>query len=374
MIVKQTWLILLLLFWCAGAAAERVSGLYEAAVPVVGQGAEARASAIREAFGQVLIKVSGNRDLLQQEDHAKRLKRAPRYVQQYRYRMLEQPQPDDPPTVVDPENPLPDRLLWVRFDEKAVNRLLREGGVPVWGGTRPSTLVWLTRDAKGRRTLYQPDMEPELATAVTDAADQRGLPVVMPLMDLEDRNALQVSDLWGGFEENIRRASQRYLPDVILAGRLHRQDRRVWSGDWMLYLPDGVEQWQMQGKSDLALAREGVQRAVDLLAARFAPQSASQGVEALRIRVSGMLNLADYVLVKDYLQSLVMIEQLDLLAAGPEQVSFLARVQGGREALERGILLGGVLESMVASDEVVQAEASPPEDFDVQSLDYRLRQ
>ncbi|QYZ66876.1 MAG: hypothetical protein OI74_00190 [Gammaproteobacteria bacterium (ex Lamellibrachia satsuma)] len=374
MIFKQTWLILLLLLWCTGAVAERVSGLYEAAVPVVGQGAQARAPAMREAFGQVLIKISGNRDLLQQEDLAKRLKRAPRYVQQYRYRMLEQPLSDDPAPVVDPENPLPDRLLWVRFDEKAVNRLLREASVPVWGGTRPSTLVWLTRDAKGRRTLYQQDMEPELATTVTETADQRGLPVVMPLMDLEDRNALQVSDLWGDFEENIRRASQRYLPDVILAGRLHRQGGQAWSGDWTLYLPDGVEQWQIQGKSDLALAREGVQQAVDLLAARFAPQSASQGVEALRIRVSGMLNLADYVLVKDYLRSLVMIEQLDLLAAGSEQVSFLARVQGGREALERGILLGGVLESVVTSDEVVEAEASPPEDFDVQSLDYRLRQ
>ncbi len=373
MIFKQTWLILLLLLWCTGAVAERVSGLYEAAVPVVGQGAEARAPAMREAFGQVLIKISGNRDLLLREDLVKRLKRAPRYVQQYRYRMLEQPLADDPAPVVDPENPLPDRQLWVRFDEKAVNRLLREAGVPVWGGTRPSTLVWLTRDAKGRRTLYQQDMEPELATAVTETAEQRGLPVVMPLMDLEDRNTLQVSDLWGGFEENIRRASQRYLPDVILAGRLHRQGSQAWSGDWTLYLPDGVEQWQIQGEGDLALAREGVQRAVDLLAARFAPQSASQGVEALRIRVSGMLNLADYVLVKDYLHSLVMIEQLDLLAAGPEQVSFLARVQGGREALERGIVLGGVLESVVTPDEVVEAEASPPEDFDVQSLDYRLR-
>jgi len=121
------------------------------------------------------------------------------------------------------------------------------------------------------------------------------------------------------------------------------------------------------------LAEEGLQQAADVLARRFAPQQLSEGGNSLRIRIHGLTRLADYVLVRDYLQSLAMIERLDLLAAGPDQVNFLARVQGGREVLERGIQLGAVLEPMTAPEPDVGAGTPLPEGLDAESLDYHLR-
>ncbi len=363
------WIVLFLFNWGVAQAA-RVTDLYVAEVPVVGQGAEARAAAIREAFAQILAKVTGVRSLSGQVSSAKVLRSAPRYVQQYRYHLLKTPQTDQ----LEPDAALPDRLLWVKFDERAVNRLLRDSGLSVWGDARPSTLIWIGLEQRGRRSLYQPELEPQLRGALEDVARERGLPILLPLMDMEDRARLQVSDVWGAFEENIRAASDRYLPDVILVVRLHRRGNSdYWVADWILYQPDIANHWQTQGENQIDVVKEGLQRAVDELATRFAPRHDAQGTSKLRIRVSGLNHMADYVLIRDYLQSLVMIEQLDLLAADAGRISFITKVQGGRDALERGILLGGVLEPVVTSDGVVSADATPPEQLDAESLDYRLR-
>ncbi len=354
------WLIAALLL-AAPLQAETVSNLYEAETPVAGQGGEARADGIRAAFAQVLVKVSGDRGLLSNPEIGSLLKRASSYVQQYRYRLLESPNATGN-----------DRLLWVRFDERAVNRLLRESGVPVWGGTRPSVLVWLGEERGASRSLISLEQQSDLKATLERTASERGLPLVLPLMDMEDRNAMPVSDLWGGFESDIRRASERYLPDVILVGRLSSRGGD-WEGNWTLYLPDKTNRWQTRADSRLALAAEGVQQTADALALRFAPQQVSEGSTSLRIRIHGLTRLEDFVLVRDYLQSLAMIEQLDLLSAEPETISFLARIQGGREVLERGIQLGAVLEPVVAQSPVAVEGGSAPEELEGESLDYRLR-
>ncbi len=157
---------------------------------------------------------------------------------------------------------------------------------------------------------------------------------------------MQVSDVWGTFEEAIRRASDRYQPDVILVGRLRQRGSDDWLAEWTLYQPDTVKNWQNRGKTRQSVAAEGLQQVVDRLAARFAPQTVARGDSKLRVRVSGLNHLADYMLVKDYLSSLDTIQSLDVLSASPNEVSFLVRVQGGRETLERGIMLSQVLEAV----------------------------
>jgi hypothetical protein len=362
--ILRWWLIATLML-APLVQAETVNNLYEAESPVVGQSSEARAKGIRDAFAQVLVKVSGDRGLLSNPDIDRLLARASGIVQQYRYRTLEG---DGATTEADKA----DRLLWVRFDERAVNRLLRQSGVPVWGLTRPSILIWLGEEKGAARRQLSLERQTELKAVLKRAAYDRGLPVVLPLMDVEDRTALPVSDLWGGFENDIRRASQRYLPDVILVGRLRSQGS-AWQGEWSLYLPDRVNRWQTRAVSRNALAAEGLQQAADALALRYAPHQVSDGSTTLRIRIHGLTRLDNYVLVRDYLQSLAMIEQLDLLAVEPETVSFLVRIQGGREVLERGIQLGAVLEPVVMQAPVVVEGGSAPQELEGESLEYRLR-
>jgi hypothetical protein len=361
------WLLVLVALLSAPlASAERVQKLYEAVIPVSGQSAQTRADGIRAAFASVIVKVSGDRGLLQHPEIPGILNKASAYIQQYRYKTLESVTGETAPDS-------PDRLLWVRFDKRAVNRLLRESGVPVWGGTRPSILVWLGQEQGPRRDLLSLERERRLRQHLERVGRSRGMSFLWPLMDIEDRNAIRVSDLWGGFEDNIRYASARYQPDVILVGRMTQQGSSSWRGEWLLYLPDKVNRWQSSANGKFALAGEGLNQAVDTLALRYAPQQAGQGEREIRIRVHGLSRLEDYVLVKEYLQSLSMIEQLDLLSADTEKVNFKVRIHGSREALERGIQLGAVLEPVDALDYAPSIDSNKSEAVAGESLVYRLR-
>src|SRR5262249_13131842 len=64
-----------------------------------------------------------------------------------------------------------DGTLQVGFDGVAVDQLLVQAGLPVWGKERPSTLVWLGGDA---------DSSPNAHEAIERAARLRGIPVVWP--------------------------------------------------------------------------------------------------------------------------------------------------------------------------------------------------
>jgi hypothetical protein len=359
-------LVLAALFSAPWVSANQVQQLYQAAVPVSGQSAQSRADGIRSAFASVIVKVSGDRGLLNHPEIPGILNKASAYVQQYRYKALESSAVETAPDSAD-------RLLWVRFDERAVNRLLRESGVPVWGGARPSILVWLGQEQGRRRDLLSLEWERQLRESLNSVGTSRGISFLWPLMDMEDRNAIRVSDLWGGFEETIRRASERYQPDVILVGRMAQQGSSSWRGEWLLYLPDKVNRWQTSANAKVALASEGLNQAVDTLALRYAPQQVAQGEGEIRIRVHGLTRLEDYVLVKEYLQSLVMIQQLDVLSADTEKVNFKVRIHGSREALERGIQLGSVLEPVESLDYTATLESNKSELVVGESLVYRLR-
>lgn len=354
------------------AFAETVVNLYEAEAPVVGQEAEARANGIREAFKKVLVKVSGNRALASSSKTAGLAKNANQFVQQYRYRLLA---PTQTGAAEPPAEGQPDMLLWVNFDERSVNQVLRQNDIPVWSRTRPSVLLWLGADQAGRRQLYQADGEQDLQAAIDRVSEERGLPFLLPIMDIEDRSSLQASDLWGGFEEPIRRASSRYAPDIILTVRMNSLDASHWVADYSLYQPVGSENWQLRGASEQELVAEGLQQMVDRLAAGFAPQTVTHGMHKYRIKVSGLKRLADYIMVKEYLLSLAMIEQIDILTAEPYEVSFLAQVQASRDALEKSIMLGGVLEPSGSQDGMAKPGPGPtsPAQYEGESLSYRLR-
>lgn len=310
--------------------AATVDGLFETEVPVQGPDTAQRNQAIRQALGQVLVKVSGSRDIADRPALAEELGQAPRYVQQFRY--LEPGHNGDQPV---------GRLL-VQFDGAAVTRMLRERGLPVWGEARPTVLVWLGIEDQGERRWYVPDTDPTGWDALQRAANERGLPLLLPLMDLDDQRVLRPDDLWGGGESAVRAASERYAPDAILVGRLADLGG-AWRGSWTL-LQDAAESWEGRpGERDRSLAA-GVSWAADALAARNAPMGTGSATSLVELRVAGILGLAEYGRVKAHLGSLSMVERSRLLALEPGVARFQLKVRGGAAALATGIALGGLLE------------------------------
>lgn len=115
-------------------------------------------------------------------------------------------------------------LLWSR---------LRESGVPVWAGTRPSLLVWVVLDSQDRRQLLSSGMDPDgILPVLTAWASERDFSLLWPLGDLVDRRDVRIADIIGGVTEGLQPPSARYSPDGIVLlhviDRLSGPEARVW--------------------------------------------------------------------------------------------------------------------------------------------------
>jgi len=330
--------------------AAKVSGLYRAEAAVAGVEANQRSEAIRQALVNVLVKVTGNRNIASRKALAGENKNASRYVQQYSYQLAK-----DAEMASEGE---PQRFLLVSFDRAAIDRLLRDQGLPVWSENRPSILSWMGVERQSRRRLMDSERDTPVRSALEETARTRGLPLLFPLMDLEDQGRLQVADLWGDFETNIRSASNRYRPDVILTGRLVQVAETLWRGDWRLYQGDQVSKWESETASQVEAAVSGMQHAADLLADRFAPVREQGGLSTVRLRVSGISSLDAYTRMGRLLDSQSSLERAVIVTVDPDAVTYDLHGLGGIQALEQGLEVGGVVEpdmdaSFTSEDESV---------------------
>ena len=388
---------LTLLFVAPFAAwAGEVADLYEAEVPVMGQDEGERVDAVRVALSEVLVRVTGSRDAPSTPALQGALRQPMRYVQQFLYRDLP---PKAPPAQQPPGNgaapgksPVTSedqytQALWVTFDPRALNHLLTEAGLPVWGRVRPATLMWLAVEDRGQRYLLGADMPGDLRDSVRAAARARAVPILLPLLDLQDQMALNFSDVWGDFEDTILNASTRYQGEAVLVGRLFRQDDGKWQSRWTFYQNGGAERWTATGEQG-DVVRAGIETAADRLAARFAQVLTVGGGGSVDMVVSDINSLDDYARAMRYLNGLDPVRSLTVARVAGNAVTFRVTVRGSVDSLVRTIGFGGALAPVAANSvpaTTIAANGTPEnnvpttgipgpqgQDNSLRSLNYRL--
>jgi hypothetical protein len=250
--------------WASQARAGTVEGLYEAAVRVSGQDDRERDRALREGLLEVVLRVSGQRRIPPTGVISAALREPSRFVQESAFRTAGG-----------------GRQLWARFDPTATNELLRQAGLPAWGASRPTTLVWVAVE-RGEGRVLQGAGEPNAATAALEArARVRGLPVRLPALDAEDRARVRVDDVWNDATERVVAASRRYGADAVLLGHARERLQGLWESRWTLVAGDQTERYNVDAEQLETAVGEALDRAVDLLAARHARvQLASVGAPA----------------------------------------------------------------------------------------------
>ncbi len=338
MIYGRLWTVLWLLLWLpSGAMAAEVSGLYEAEITVFSQKRSERATAMVSALAEVLAKVSGRRDAAMLRGVARDSKSPAHLLQQYRYRTL----PVDSADAGDNA-----QILLFRFDKAAVDKVLRDNGLPVWGATRPSSLVWLAVEDEGRRYLVGGDSPEPVRALLMAEAKRRGLAVSLPLMDLQDQQALRFGDIWGGFSDVILQASRRYRTEAVLVGRLYRPAGGDWQAQWTLLEGQDMHSWTGNGVLPAEVIDVGVAGAIETLASRYAPTSGQGPAGQLPLTVAEVRTLSDYARVSRYLASLQQVAGLQVSRVEADRVTFELDVESGPEAIVQIIALGDVLAPM----------------------------
>ena len=332
----------LVVFFCLACGFQQVSalqvqGLYEAEVPVPSKAETERNLALGAALRNVLVKVTGERNPQSYPGIVQAMSHPGELVEQFRYRSTAS---DSSDTATDDEGGL---KLWARFDSQVVDRLVRDAGLPSWGKNRPSMLMWLAVEDQSGRSLIGADDSPTITNVLHAAAGNRGVPFVVPLMDLVDRSVVSVSDVWAGFPDRILQASSRYRADIVLLSRVHQPNTTQWEARWRLFVDGAPHDWTLRNNAlDVMLVR-GVNHAADIVAARFTQSASGAGDSAVDLAINDIRTLGDYARTLSYLKSLDGISRIDVKGASGNQVSFSLAIRGGASAFSQVIGLGRTL-------------------------------
>ena len=252
------------------AQAENVAGLYQVREPMAGQGAEARTAATAKALDTLVLRLTGDPKAVQSPALAELRKDPQQIINQ-----------------VGSEAGPPESVV-VEFDPGSTERALRKAGLALWGSNRPSILGWWLNDSAEGSSLVGDGQAS--AQPLRRAAQHRGLPLRLPLADLQEQLVANAKQIEASDPAPLREAAERYGADALLAVHAQEADGK-WQGKWQLWLGDQREQGTAEGGDPAALADAVMLAVSSRLAPRYVtrPGASSQ----MQVQVQGM-NLQRY--------------------------------------------------------------------------------
>ena len=329
----------LLRLLCVPAQAVTVEDLFTVELPVADQTTSLRLESFSDAFKQVIVKVSGSDDALQSPAFERPIANSARYVKQFRY--LTRDAGEDEAGAVDAGR----LVLRIDFDQQLVEGLLREQGFPVWGRERPSTLLVISYDVNENIRLVSDDATPDLVEALDESASALAVPVLFPLMDLEDTALVSIGDIAARQYGGVRAMARRYSPNAVLVGRLFGRSGSGWQGDWEVSFDDQTFRWTYQASSRQDVLDQAIRNLARTLASEYALEG-QRSVDggALLLSVSDLGSIDRLIEVRRYLESLNAVDSVRVALISQNVVTYELKLRNDPEDLQRLIEFGDKLE------------------------------
>lgn len=334
-------LIVLSLFATSSFAAE-LADLYQSQLTVANQDEQERQRVSPDILRQVLLKVVGDRTVLDAADLTPILSGVGSLIQQTQYRRLTEMAGD----LTQPEQ----LALLLTFNESGVNQALTNNGLPIWSKSRPDVMVWLAiDDGQTRRILAADDDNTTYTKTLEQTAARRGLPILLPIMDLQDQNQISVDELWAGISAPIEQASQRYGAKIILLARVTVLTNDVVQIGWQSIINGASEQWQSKGEISATL-QSGIDEFTDRLARNFTQVVTSQERETSAIEINNVRDYADYSRTMAYLANLQYVSDLQMVALEDDKLIVTMQIKGDKAIFTRTLAIEHVIQQEASDD------------------------
>ena len=314
------------------AHATNVENLYEAQAKITTQGEQERQELTPTILQKVLSKVVGDSDALASKDISHLLEHSDRFVKQYAY--VKRYSLSD----------AADQSLSLTFNEQGLNKSLRAMGLRVWGKSRPEVLFWLVIREGSQETVFGTEqMRSPLIKVIKQQVDIRGVPLFLPLMDLEDEEQLKFADSSEELDDNnlFTLASARYAPKAILLGVVSKQEENT-TVTWQ-WLMDGQHQkFETVGEMSEAL-RSGINEFANKLADQLIDVEKQYVKQEHQIHVSEVRDYSDYSRIISYLSNLKYVSKVSVRTLESSELELSIVLEAGlvffEEVLEKDGLL-----------------------------------
>lgn len=316
------------------AQAKLIDNLYSAEVEVSSQSRQARQTAIANAFNRVLVKLTGQPEILNQQAIRQARGQVSNFLVQYGYSSNQGQQ-----------------TLTATFDGKKLRQLLADNQLPYWGSRRPELLAWLAIEGDtGRRQLIDSSNESIFIQQLRFYARQSGVPLQLPLMDLTDAQKVSATDVWGRFMQPIKAASERYYPDGVLVAKIteHPQaddpEKRA-ELDWQIEVDDLRLSGTVFASSDDWLAEPFITDLQQQLAENYGVMANDNAnLQTVPITVAGLADWQSVLQLEEFLTSVDSVQSVQLTQYSAQQSNFTVAVRGNGDHLLQAIQLDGRLQ------------------------------
>ncbi|MFA5630257.1 MAG: DUF2066 domain-containing protein [Porticoccaceae bacterium] len=310
--------LLLSLFAACVAVTAQASDLHRAVVPVSDHSDKERNRALRQGLLEVLVKLSGSRDIGTRPGVQNLLNNAASYAVEFGYVQLAAGQG-----------------LGANFSPRDLDRFLRDNRLPIWPERRPLLLVWVaTEPLDVARGFAGRDDNPALYAEVDKVFAARGLPVRYPLYDLADQLTLNIDDAWQLDAEKIAEASTRYGADAWLLLRCYETSSGTWRVAWMFSggKNEAAVLENLDGEDLHTTVTTIGETVVDRIAAvhSYVP---SRDTGQVALTVQGVHDFRSYTALVDVLSGLSMVRSLDVDSVASDSIQLRLGVEGDRKQL-----------------------------------------
>lgn len=318
--------------------------LYRSQVPLAADSLNPEKDAQVVALKNVIVKATGDENAVNNPVIKKALGNTGGYVSDVGYVNLDS-----------------GRALKVGFNSKHIRTLITQSQLPFWPPDRTTILVWFITDRNYQRAVMWENTENDDVRSLLSMARQRGLPLTIPVGDIDDITRVEVSDLWGGFVTAIGQASMRYTPDAVLVVKAP-QDGPL---SWTLYDQTPEQMAEQSGtpvygqaSGDGALTKL-VNDITRYYAHKHSIVIAGESALAVYIKVSNLDSALDFFKLETRLKQLSSVASVEVQDARAHDVMYKVNLLATRDEFETEI---GKIRELSKEDYVAEDRLMPESD------------
>lgn len=331
------WITVLLLGLSSSVSAARMVNLYaDEAILAQSASQTEQNSAVREALGRVLVRVTGDATIIRNQALQGALRNANDYLSTFRFERS-----DVTFTNVLGEA-VPTNRMVMQFDSGSIEQLLVRNRLPIWGRNRAETLVWLADRLEGQDRILSDTDQTEWSRALRQAANHRGIPLILPLMDLTDTLDMSFTDVYGLFTSDVMAGSDRYPHDAILIGRIERQGEG-YKADIVYLIQNDRQRFEALGSDEAELMSNIIDRVTRRLADQYAVVLDPALAGRVALRINGVRDLNAMAEIERYLKSQNLITKATLRQVEPGSLLFDLNISGDQAQLRDTLALDSLL-------------------------------
>lgn len=328
--------ILMLMSLTSSAYAVRMNSIYTGQIPVSTQSAQDRAQQVSSALAQVFVKVTGNSQTLNNPTLKTSLNSADSLLQAFSYGVS-----------TDSMKPY---LLEIQFDSEGVNKLLQKAAVPIWGSNRPLILGWIEYETPNHATeIIESSSNQTIQSILKSQADLRGLPFILPTMDITDLSQITINDIVVMTIPKLQEASKRYNADALLIARIFQLTTGC-SARAKLVIGADQWDWTITGKTQLEVVNALMDKIADKLASRYATIVTNAVQDKFSLKVMGIAQKNAFENMLHYVQRLTSVANVEVSQIEGDNVTLNVSLRGSKEAFVKALSLGNKLTSVDVKD------------------------